>query len=72
MKLSEALDFGIDCGMDCVGDAILNVDLHAQNIFPYAKINDELNEMYSGYHELVKLGGDMEMSIVDAIELMNS
>ena len=72
MKLIDVLELGSDCGLEDVGEAMLNVDLHAPSLFTYSEMDSELNEMYAGYHVLVLLGGGMEMSIDDAIKLMKS
>lgn len=72
MKLIDVLELGSDCGLEDVGEAMLNVDLHAPSLFAYSEMDSELNEMYAGYHALVLLGGSMETSIVDAIELIKS
>lgn len=46
MKLKEALELADECGLSTVGEAILNVELHAPSLFPYEKIHTELNELY--------------------------
>ncbi len=35
-----------ECGLSTLGEAILNVELHAPGLFPYEKMHDELNELY--------------------------
>ena len=45
MKLKEALELADECGLSTVGEAILNVELHATSLFPYSKMNEELNEL---------------------------
>lgn len=45
MKLKEALELADECGLSTVGEAILNVELHAPSLFPYEKMHDELNEL---------------------------
>lgn len=46
MKLKEALELADECGLSTVGEAILNVELHALSLFPYEKMHTELNELY--------------------------
>lgn len=55
MKLQEALEMAAVCGLHTVGEAWLNVRLHATSIFPYEIIEEELAELwtdiYSAYGE---------------------
>lgn len=53
MKLKEALEIGIDCGLETARECIMNVDLHVLSLFSYSEINKELNELYSEAEELV-------------------
>jgi len=52
MKLKACLEIGNDCGLETVGEALYNIDLHAGNIFDYSTINQELSEMYKEATEL--------------------
>ena len=52
MKLNEALAIGYDCGLETVGEAITNIEVHAMNLFVYSKIKDELNELYAELGDL--------------------
>ena len=45
MKLKDACELAEECGLTTVGEAILNVELHATELFPYSSMNDELNEL---------------------------
>ena len=45
MKLREALELADVCGLSTVGEAILNFEIHSPTLFPYEKINEELNEL---------------------------
>lgn len=47
MKLYDACDIGKACGLETVGEAVLNISMHAISIFAYDQLNDELNELYS-------------------------
>lgn len=46
MKLKDCLEFGYDCGLKTVSEAVYNVELHCGSIFSYAKVNEELHELY--------------------------
>lgn len=46
MKLKECLDFGKNCGLKTLDECVLNIEIHATLLFPYTKINKELNELY--------------------------
>jgi len=72
MKAIEALELGKDCGLDDVLFAMFNVELHSANLFCYDEIDSELKELSTDFNRLWALGGNLEMSIDDAIELMNS
>ncbi|MDU4051162.1 MAG: hypothetical protein E7H33_09620 [Clostridium perfringens] len=49
MKLKRAIKIGKDCGLETIGEAIYNVDLHATNIFDHDKIEEELKELYNDF-----------------------
>lgn len=53
MKLKEALEIGIDCGLETARECIRNVNIHAPSLFLYSEINKELNELYTEAEELV-------------------
>ena len=72
MKLLNALEIGLNCELTDVAEAILNIELHAPSLFVYSEMAKEIDEMYAEFHDLVKLGGGMEMPVAEAIELMNS
>lgn len=46
MKLKDCLELGYDCGLETVREAVYNVELHGGSIFSYAKVNEELHELY--------------------------
>lgn len=54
MKLQQALETARDCGLETVGEAIYNINIHAPNLFSYDKMNDELKEL-SNEWDWVKL-----------------
>lgn len=45
MTLKTCLEIGKDCGLETVGEALYNIDLHAMNIFDYSKIVMELEHL---------------------------
>jgi hypothetical protein len=45
MTLKTCLEIGNDCGLETVGEALYNIDLHAMNIFDYSKIDIELGHL---------------------------
>lgn len=51
MKLKDCLEIGYDCGLKTVEEAVYNIELHANNILSYAKVNEELRELYLDIYE---------------------
>ena len=45
MTLKEACDIGYACGLETVDEAVLNVEIHAPNIFPYDDAATEIYEL---------------------------
>lgn len=45
MKLIDACRIARDCGLNTIGEAVFNIDLHAISIFSYEDITKELNEL---------------------------
>ena len=72
MKLLNALEIGLDCELTDVSESMMNIEIHAPSLFAYSELANELDEMRIDFDRLVECGGNPEMSIVDAIELMNS
>jgi hypothetical protein len=53
MKIKEACEIAVDCGLTTIGEAILNIELHAISLFSYDELSKELNELYEdakNYH----------------------
>lgn len=46
MKLKDALEIGKDCGLTDMGEAVLNIEIHAMNIFIYDEEEQELAELF--------------------------
>lgn len=47
MKLKRAIKIGKDCGLETIGEAICNIELHATNIFDFDKAQEEIKELYN-------------------------
>ena len=45
MKIQEALEIAEDCGLETVGEAIYNIQIHAPSLFSYSDIDKELKEL---------------------------
>jgi hypothetical protein len=45
MKLDVAINLAEACGLDTVGDAVLNIKLHAMSIFNYGEAGKEYAEL---------------------------
>lgn len=46
MKLKTACGIALDCGLNTIGEAIMNIDIHATSVFSYSEMNKELAELY--------------------------
>lgn len=49
MKLKEACEFGYECGLSTIGEAIDNITFHATSLFPYSMINKEIAELETDF-----------------------
>lgn len=49
MKLKDACDIGLDCGLETTGEAVMNIELHAISIFNYDQIPAEIAELRAEY-----------------------
>lgn len=47
MTLKSACDIAEACGLNTIGEAVLNIEFNAFQLFPYGKIEKELNELYT-------------------------
>lgn len=63
MKIKEACEFADECGVETIGEAILNIELHAVSLFSLDEISNELNEL----HEDAK-NYDMDDSVLTVIQ----
>ena len=46
MKVKEACEIAEECGLETIGEAILNIEIHATSLFLYSELNKELRELY--------------------------
>lgn len=51
MKLKEAMELGMICGLETIEECLLNIELHATSLFAYSELNQELNELYEDLEE---------------------
>ena len=47
MTLKSACDIAEACGLNTIGEAVLNIEFNAFQLFPYGEIAKELNELYT-------------------------
>ena len=67
MTLKTCLEIGNDCGLETVGEALYNINLHAGNIFEYSKINIEMNELVNEAKELYSKTNFTKDSLVEKV-----
>lgn len=72
MTLKTCLEIGKDCGLETVGEAVLNIDIHAMSIFTYSTITREINEIIKERAELFsKTNFTNESRTEDVLTWMN-
>lgn len=52
MKLVEALELGRDCGLETVGECLLNVNIHQLSLFSVGDTVKEIGELVVEYEAL--------------------
>ena len=70
MKLKKACEIAHACGLETIGEALFNIELHAMSIFDYTEINKELNELYKEakpYHDTTSIYDIISQEINDEI-----
>ncbi len=45
MKIQKALEIANECGLETVGEAIMNIEIHALSLFSVSDIEKEVNEL---------------------------
>ena len=66
MTLKTACEIADECGLETIGEAILNIELHAIQLYTDEEAKKELRELYS---EVLNYGKDWrEASIRDVLE----
>lgn len=68
MRLFTCLDIANACCLETVGDAILNIELHAISTFNYGKIEEEISELYQ---EVKSRRINSKMNITEALGVIN-
>lgn len=67
MKLLQALKIGQHCGLETVGECILNIQIHAGSLFSYSDINKELNELIKEFDAIKVFIDDADSRKTDEI-----
>lgn len=49
MKIFDAIKLANDCGLETLGEAVYNVEIHANQLFSYSDLPKELNELRQQY-----------------------
>ncbi|HGD0580533.1 TPA: hypothetical protein ACH354_002195 [Clostridium perfringens] len=49
MKLKRAIKIGKDCGLETIGEAICNIELHASSMFDFDDIQEEIEELHNDF-----------------------
>lgn len=69
MTLQTCLDIGVDCGLDTIGEALFNIELHAICIFDYSTLNEELNQLKEEANKVyIRANFSDESSIQEVID----
>lgn len=63
MTLKDACEIAEDCGLETIGEAVDNIDIHCTSIFCYSDIPQELQELHLEASEY-----DWNMSIKEFLE----
>lgn len=72
MTLRDCLEIANNCGLETVGEALYNINLHAMMIFEYSKMNQELTQVYNEADDLYSKTNFTKYSLVDEVlEWMN-
>ncbi len=61
MKLKDACEIAMDCGLETIGEAVYNIDLHAPSLFGYSEVSTELEELHKEAKEYDK---DLSISVI--------
>ena len=58
MKLEKACKIALSCGLTTIGEAVLNIKLHANSMFDYHLWNEEIAELENEYIECLQEHSD--------------
>jgi hypothetical protein len=67
MTLKNACEIAESCGLETIGEAVFNIELHALNVFSYAEMDAEMKELRNEYESFCKdhvSGKDTPISIL--------
>lgn len=53
MKLLNAIEIAEDCGLSTIDEMKFNIELHANQLFDYNKINEELQELEDEINKII-------------------
>ena len=63
MKLEEAVRIGKGVDLTTIEECVNNIHSFSPQLFPYSKINEELDELYEDYNEF-KANPDTWMEVL--------
>lgn len=66
MKLKECLEIGKECGLTTLNEALMNIEIHATNVFSYSEMSNELNELYESVKDIS--GGSLIEDLLNDIK----
>ena len=66
MLLKTALEIAEECGLEQIGDAVMNIRLRAGQIFSYTEMGEELEELED---ELSKYAKKNNMTVDELLKL---
>lgn len=52
MLAKTAFEIAKDCGLETVGEALMNIGIHAISIFGYEEVNEEMTELHQDIKNL--------------------
>jgi hypothetical protein len=72
MKLIDALELGLDCGLETIEEAIYNIQIHAPSLFIWDDINKEYSELIEEREKLYRhTSFTDESKTIDVLKFLN-
>lgn len=72
MRLNEAIELAKECGLTTVGEALLNIRIHALSLFKYGEEKKEILELINDFKEsgltsdsIISFSQDPEPAMID-------